>query len=525
MRLVHHLPLSRKILLGILPLFLLSISISVLLQNSFQEREMVDQAQLSAYTHADIVRESLVSMMVNNLEVDSSFIERVNHIQQVDTLHILVNDLHLRKELLTPEREQRLARKYRLFSARDEVEQRVLENGQPEFLRTGDAFRGVVPFTATEVCQRCHAVPVGYTLGVSDIHLSFERISRAARDNWQRSLTIFLLFTVLIVAVATVMFTRFVSRPVERLVRAARDIRHGNLEHAIAGVAADSASRDEMLVLAAHFDEMRRSLKGKIGELDRANWDLSERNREIETALQRLKQAQEELVRSERLAITGKLTAQLSHEINNPIHNIQSLLESSLRKLDTDHPARELVAVALDEVSRMAKLTRQMLDFYRGSLLELEQEPVDIASLLLEVERMFRETLGRERITVAAEVKDSLPAVRGSRDKLKQVLMNLVLNARDAQPGGGRITMLADVEEGRVRIRVSDTGVGIPPEHLNRVFDAFFTTKREVSGVGLGLSVSYGIVHQHQGDIAVASTVGKGTTFTIHLPSMEEKYG
>jgi two-component system NtrC family sensor kinase len=112
--------------------------------------------------------------------------------------------------------------------------------------------------------------------------------------------------------------------------------------------------------------------------------------------------------------------------------------------------------------------------------------------------------------------------VRGSKDKLKQVFLNIIANARDAMPGGGTLSITARPECGFVNIEISDTGAGIPEENLSRIFDAFFTTKEKVSGVGLGLSVCHGIVSQHDGKIAVRSKPGEGSTFTIALPHLGE---
>jgi len=521
----RNLPLSRKILLGIVPLFLFFISISVLIQNRFQEREMMEQAQTSADTYAEIIRESLVSMMISNQEVDSTFLDRVNAVPQFDTLKILVNNLRLREELKTPDRLARLEKKSLDQAPRDEIQKRVLAGGQPVFMREGDHFRGVIPFNATKVCQRCHAVPVGYTLGATDLSISFERVSRAATGNWQRSLIIFLIFTVLVITAATVLFTRFVSRPVYRLVGAANAISRGDLDHVIPDTGVEyrpgeRAAGDEIAFLAARFGDMRQSLKEKIDQLDHANKTLLERNREVEDALARLRRAQEDLVLSERLAVTGKLTAQLSHEVNNPIHNIQSLLASAQPKVEAGSKVHELITVALEEVSRMAKLTRSMLDLYRGSTAQIEQDPVDVLGMLEEVLRMYEEPLVRHGIQIMLRPDGPLPPVRGSRDKLKQVMLNLINNARDAMPEGGSITLRAWTGDGAVWIEVADSGSGIAPEHLGRVFDAFFTTKKEVSGVGLGLSVSYGIIQQHGGTIAVRSTQGKGTVFTIKLSAV-----
>ena len=528
MSLFQRLPLSRKILLGILPLFLVFISLSVVLQNHFQEREMMEQARASAHTYADIIKESLVSMMVTNLEVDTTFLKHLNVIQQFDTAHILVNDLHLRPELLPPSHIERLETKYKTLLPHDSLEQHVVATGQPLFMLEGDHFRGIVPFAATKVCQKCHAVPVGYTLGAADLHISLQQISLATTGNWKRSVIIFLVFSGLVITVATFMFTRFVSAPVEHLVIATKEISKGNLGYAIESelTPIDSpSSRDELVFLAHMFDAMRKSLRDKIAQLDRANSNLSERNKEVEHALEQLKKAQEELIRSERLAATGKMTAQLSHEINNPIHNIQSLLESTLRKVDSNKAAQDLIGVALEEVSRMSKLTRQMLDFYCGSIVDVPFEPVDVRQLLDDIGRLYVETLAKNRTEIIIDVEDNLPRVSGSPDRLKQVFMNLILNARDALPNGGSIKINAYKMRGTVTINVTDSGIGISPENVGRVFDAFFTTKKEVSGVGLGLSVSYGIIQQHNGSIDVKSQLGTGTTFTIHLPTLpaEEK--
>jgi signal transduction histidine kinase len=335
-------------------------------------------------------------------------------------------------------------------------------------------------------------------------------------------LLIFVVFSLLAIAVATIMFQRYVSRPIDELVDAAESIRRGNLENPVVPPAPEPAeanggpSQDEMLFLAQRFDEMRLSLKEKIGQLDHVNKSLSERNREVEETLRRLHQAQEDLVR---------MTAQLSHEINNPIHNIRSLLESTVRKIDAASPARELVTVALEEVNRMAKLTRQMLDFYRGSVVELEKAPLDMRSLLVDLVRSNEEALAAARIQIVLEVPATVPPVLGSVDKLKQVFLNLILNARDAMPGGGTITIDILAVGGFVITRVADTGGGILPEHIDKIFDAFFTTKKEVSGVGLGLAVSYGIVQQHGGTIHAENSAGRGALFTVRLPITGESHG
>jgi signal transduction histidine kinase len=516
---MRSISLSWKILLGVVPLMLVSLTISVIVQNRFQEAEMMDQAQVSAHTYADLIRESLVSMMVYSQEIDTTYVVRVNRIRHFDSLAVLAGDLRLREELLSEDRIRSLHAKVRPTPLNDSIQARVLAAGQPAFLRTGDQFRAVIPFNATKVCQKCHAVPQAYTLGAADVRFSLARFSDAARGNWRRSVIIFVIFTVVAVGFAILVFRRTIARPVDRLVRATTAMQQGDLSvHASGPDHANDVRLDELGVLAEQFDEMRETLAEKIASLDQVNVDLVKRNRDLEEAMDRLRRTQEELVRSERLAVTGKMAAQLSHEINNPIHNTRSLLESSLRRLDGTDRAHELVALAIEEVTRMAALTRQLLDVYRGTVAETPMTDVDLTGLVHEMERAHQEVFAARGIRLSALIGGPVDHIWGSKDKLTQVLLNLLLNARDAMPDGGSVTMGLQQKGERVLLSVRDTGSGIAPEHMPRIFDAFFTTKAEVSGVGLGLSVTYGIIQQHKGTIDVESTPGEGTEFIINLP-------
>jgi len=522
MKSIKRFSLLRKIALGIVPLFLVFVTVSVILQNHFQEEEMVRQAQVTAYVYADIIKEAMVSMMVNNLEVDESFLGQVNKLSQFDTLHILVNELKLRPDVVPPEKMKRVPTQHKTLIPHDDVERKALETGTPFFSTEGERFRGVIPFNATKKCQECHAVPLGYTLGAADLHISFSQVAVAAEGNWRRSLFIFFVFALLALMAATIGFRKIVAQPANRLIDAANQIQQGNLDHSVAldpmrGNTAD----DELHYLADKFEEMRLSLKEKIGLLDEVNNNLSQRNNELENALTQLQRAQDDLIKMERLAVTGKMTAQLSHEINNPVHNIQSLLQTSLRKLAGGQPkVQELLSVALQEIERMAKLTRQMLDVYRGSMTELQREPLSVQELLTEVAQLNTQMLREAGIKIHCDFPEKNISILCSRDKMRQIFLNLILNAKDAMPTGGTITLQVREEGGKVCMEVIDEGKGIPVEHLDKIFDAFYSTKEELRGAGLGLFVTYGLVQQHGGAINVRSEVGRGSTFTITMEAL-----
>jgi signal transduction histidine kinase len=309
--------------------------------------------------------------------------------------------------------------------------------------------------------------------------------------------------------------SRTITHPIARLVGAAHAASAGQLDEPIR-----ISSRDEIGYLAQRFEEMRQSIKQQMEKLTELNANLSERNLELESALDQLRRAQEELVKSEKLAAAGKLTAQLSHEINNPIHNIRSCLETALKKMPAHLTGREFVRIAHDEILRIGKLVRQMLDFYRFGQAELR--PIDLNAALSEVLQSSQRRLEERRIAVERRLSANLPPVRASRDQMKQVFLNLILNGVEAMPGGGKLEVKSWRENSFVKIAICDTGCGIPPENLPKIFDPFFTTKRAVHGVGLGLSVCYNIVHQHGGTIEVESEVGKGSTFTVKLPVAEK---
>jgi signal transduction histidine kinase len=308
--------------------------------------------------------------------------------------------------------------------------------------------------------------------------------------------------------------SRSLTRSISELVRGTSEIDRGNYDFAIR-----THGRDELALLARKFMSMSASLKEKISELGRLNQDLLDRNKDLDETLRKLRSAQEDLIRSERLAATGRMTAQLAHEINNPIHNIQSCLTTALNRLPQDIKGRELIDVAYGEVGRLSRLAGQMINFYRGTFVQDERKPINMNDLLAEVIALTRGELTLCHITLFTEIEPQLPLISGSRDKILQVLLNLITNARDAMPEAGRLDIIAHAHNGALRMTVKDNGTGIAKEHLPRIFDAFFTTKKKVSGVGLGLSVCYGIVSQHRGSIEVESTPGKGSAFTVILPT------
>ena len=230
----------------------------------------------------------------------------------------------------------------------------------------------------------------------------------------------------------------------------------------------------------------------------------------------RLKTTQEQLLQSEKLAAMGRLTSQIAHELNNPLYGIMNTLELMKTEISPDNKRRKLLEMALSETFRLSELLRKMLTFSKPD--QKEKQPVDINTILDEILLLHEKQFRENDIMISMALSSGLAPVFASKNQLRQVFLNMFNNAGDAMPSGGTLTVKTTAEGGEVVIEISDTGIGVKEENLNKIFDAFFTTKSSVKGVGLGLSVCYGFIIEHGGDIKVKSKEGNGTNFIITLP-------
>ena len=234
----------------------------------------------------------------------------------------------------------------------------------------------------------------------------------------------------------------------------------------------------------------------------------------------KLRNTQEQLLQSEKLAAMGRLTSQIAHELNNPLYGIMNTLELLKTEVPPQSKRRKILEMALSETVRLTDLLRQMLSFSKPD--EEEKQRVDVNVILEEILLLVRKQLQENSIKISTALEKDLPEVIASRNQLRQVFLNMVSNARDAMPEGGALSIKTRSTRSDIRIEIADTGIGIREEHMNKIFDAFFTTKEGTKGVGLGLSVCYGFIKEHGGDIKVSSRRGEGSAFTIILPRRDD---
>ena len=235
-----------------------------------------------------------------------------------------------------------------------------------------------------------------------------------------------------------------------------------------------------------------------------------------------LEARQEQIIHSRKIASLGTLVSGVAHELNNPINNIILTIDSLMggRRI-TDERRLAMLNDILTQAVRASEIVKHLLDFSRSDRTIIED--LDIARVLQETIKISENQITVNNIKLRLDLATDLPVVRGNRQALQQVFINLLTNAVHAMPSGGELLVRAVQESDRkIVIIVGDTGSGIAEEHLPYIFDPFFTTKEVGTGTGLGLSVSYGIIKKHGGIITVVSSPGKGSTFTIVLPAKEE---
>ena len=298
-----------------------------------------------------------------------------------------------------------------------------------------------------------------------------------------------------------------VTRPVRELSNAASAMARGSFD-----VPLPASRIDEVARVAEQFAEMRATLARQMAELREANEALAERNARLVTL-------QADLMQRDRLAATGRLVANLAHEIRNPVANLRNLLELIRRRTSQDPQVHDYAELAIDELLRMHELAEQMLDLNRPR--DPKSQRADPLTVAHEVARLATAGAGADGIELSVNGGVSRPAAIAP-DALKQVLLNLVQNAREAVTQAGkavpRIAIgVRDTEDG-IRIRVSDNGPGVPEDLRTRIFDPFFTTKSAVDGVGLGLFVAEGLVRSAGGRLLLDGNSSSGATFVIELP-------
>lgn len=368
----------------------------------------------------------------------------------------------------------------------EEVYRQVFENGQDwlgrAFVVNDWYLSGYTRLTDIE------GAPVGM-LYVGILEEKFDSILR--RTTVSYFLVIFLM-TVISLYMATYLVNLY-TRPINQVIKASAEIARGNYHQL--EISPDES--EEIKELEEYFNAMVKAIEERDNRLK----ELAEKT----------------ILRSEKLASVGRLASGIAHEINNPLTGILTYSSLLLEELKGT-PYEEDLKTIKEETLRCRKIVRGLLDFARDY--KPEKVSANLNVLIEEALQLLEKHVNFQNIKIIKNLDPSLPEVKVDADEFRSVINNLAVNAADAMPNGGQLTISTsfDPSTNKVIIRVADTGVGISEENLKRIFEPFFTTKEKGKGTGLGLAMTYGVIKRHNGTIDVKSKVGEGTEFIIRLP-------
>jgi two-component system, NtrC family, sensor kinase len=329
-------------------------------------------------------------------------------------------------------------------------------------------------------------------------------------------------FVVALTLVSGLITDKVVGRPLEVLAGAMRDVEGGDLSRRVPVETVDEVGRlsqgfNRMLERLSQADAQIRAFNQRLAaEIEKATHDLSEKNATLAQLNRLLADMQVDNASKVRLATLGQLAAQLAHEIGTPLSSVSGHIQLALLQRDLPTVLRERLEVSAREVERISKIVRDYLDSTRP--LEPERQATQLPRLLEEAVELVRGTSPAPRATVTCEIDPALGAVVTDPGLLRQIVVNLVSNALDAVDRAGRVSIAAATEGADVLITVSDTGHGIAPDDLRRIFEPFYTTKGRGKGTGLGLAICRQLTAALGGSISVQSEPGRGSTFYVRLP-------
>jgi two-component system NtrC family sensor kinase len=410
--------------------------------------------------------------MVNN---DFTLVDQIKDAAGVDTATIFHGDLRVSTNVLTPEGKRAIGTRIS-----EEVAQIVLGQARPF---TGPAFVVNENYITRYDPVLDH---LGRVVGSLYVGVRQSAFNKLVNTFYER---------IVLVALATILATFLLANPVSRrITRPLKELRD------LAGANRRVAAGD-------------MSVRVPV----RAGGDVGQLARSFNTMLDELQATHDQLVHSEKLASLGQLAAGVAHELNNPLATVLLYSDILLRECPPDDPRRADLEMIVGETKRCKGIVASLLDFARQN--QVEAQPTDLNALIRSVVEVQQKREFYAGITVVTDLDPNLPRIEADHAQLQEVFVNLMSNGVDAMPTGGTLTLRTRSGPGAmVTVEVADSGEGIPPEHLSKLFTPFFSTKPVGKGTGLGLAIVYGIIKMHRGQISVRSQVGQGTTFTIQLP-------
>ena len=506
----------------------ISVAVAVFSLVFFQHRQEELQSIIS--THVTQVAQTVVAstrytMLVNKRDVAEKIIDDIANQKNIVRLRVISSDgtiIHSKKHAETGysvgQDEEPCVQCHRSKSPLKDVPAdkrwRVIDDG--------DGHRSMIGMQAirnepTCASASCHEHPASQTvLGVVEVAYSLDEIDQSLKGYALQFIGITLLCIVGLSMGVGFMLQRLVYVPLNDLDGAAQRIIAGELEQHIPVRSSDDFGR-----VAGSFNTMSAALHESKVEMQELVQSLETK---VQERTRELLAARAEVAQGVKLAAIGVLASGIAHELNNPLTGVLTFTSLMRKKVADGSEDADDLDLVIRETKRCASIIKRLLDFAR------EKAPTsgycNINQVIDDTVRMVDKPASLQQIRIASELAEGLPAIWCDADLIKQVVMNLLVNAQQAIEGSGVVTVrtrlcpaaMGSGSQDMLELSVSDTGCGIPAANLERIFDPFFTSKEVGKGTGLGLSVSYGIVRTHGGRITVESTPGEGSTFHVFLP-------
>jgi two-component system NtrC family sensor kinase len=473
----------------------------------------------SATWHAMLDDDRKAAYEMMRVIADKQGVDRIRMFSRDGRL-VFSTDVHERPTQASPTSEVcRSCHDGNSIQTKPQISSRVRYANSPEGVKTLNI---ATPIYNEPSCSNagCHAHSASTkVLGILDVALRLDPVQQQTRTMTLE--TVLSTLVVVIIGAAFVIFftRRFVATPIGELIEGTKAVSAMQLDRPIE-IHHPSQELDE---LVDSFNHMRERLKIAVDELNEMQQTLESK---VTERTQQLQFAQRKLMQADRLASLGQLAASVAHEINNPISgvlNLSILLERLMSNggfpVGREAEFRKYLGQISGETARVGRIVTDLLAFSRRS--KPQRVPADLNKLVRSTLGLVDHKLKLLNAETIVELQQDLPLVECDPSQMRQVVLNLIFNGAEAMQakGGGQLTIRTRLlPEQEVELYVRDTGEGIAPENLSKIFTPFFTTKAEGKGVGLGLAVLYGIVKAHEGEVEVASQLHEGTSFSVTLP-------
>ena len=523
-------PLGVKLFIALFLVMFIGLAMFTFLNIQSQTNNLLELVQFSALRTTDLIKNSIhYSMLINRKEDINQIFNNFSQMPGFEVIRIYDKQGQI---IFTTRPQERLTKVPITSEACQECHRfpeplKALATKQRQrTITTPDGHRILAlinPIENEPACYgtNCHPHPEQkFILGVLDVQMSLTTVDADIIHNRQQTILASVVLAVSVFLVMGFLIWSLVRVPVRKLSQGTKAIAKGNLDYNI-----PVNRKDEIGELAKSFNTMTSELKKARQEITQWSDTLQQRVEEKTGELERI---QEHLIQMEKMASLGKLSATVAHELNNPlggILNYTRLIQKRLR--DKALSPQELSSIQEDlsmiaeETMRCGNIVKNLLLFSKRQMGEFAVE--DLRDILDRCAQLIQHHLKLNNIKLLKEYDDNPTQVMCDKSQIQQAVLAILVNAAEAMPEGGALTLKTKSKDELVTVEIGDTGYGISPQDLPHIFEPFYSTKKEGRGVGLGLSVAYGIIERHDGKIEVKTDVGKGSNFIIKLPRYYNK--